>query len=61
MTKTFFLDPAQEYKDRIKPAALRARGARFVVEPHSPRPGLKIAFLEGPEKLRIELLERAAG
>lgn len=42
-------------------AALRARGARFVVEPHSPRPGLKIAFLEGPEKLRIELLERAAG
>ena len=42
-------------------AQLTARGAEFVVEPHSPRPGLKIAFVRGPENVRIELLERSTG
>lgn len=39
-------------------ADLRAKGASFAVEPHSPLPGLKIAFLRGPENVRIEILER---
>src|SRR4051812_33791305 len=42
-------------------AELKARGAEFVVEPHSPRPGLRIAFVRAPENVRIELLERSAG
>jgi catechol 2,3-dioxygenase-like lactoylglutathione lyase family enzyme len=41
-------------------ADLRSKGARFVVEPNSPRPGLKLAFIEGPDGVRIELLERAS-
>src|SRR3954454_20704181 len=41
-------------------AELKARGAEFVVEPHSPRPGLRIAFVRAPENVRIELLERSA-
>jgi catechol 2,3-dioxygenase-like lactoylglutathione lyase family enzyme len=40
-------------------AELRAKGGRFVVEPNSPRPGLKLAFIEGPDGVRIELLERS--
>lgn len=39
-------------------AELKARGAEFVVEPHAPRPGVRIAFVRGPEDVRIELLER---
>ncbi len=42
-------------------AQLKARGAEFAVEPHSPRPGLRIAFVRGPENVRIELLERSSG
>jgi catechol 2,3-dioxygenase-like lactoylglutathione lyase family enzyme len=42
-------------------AELRGKGAHFLVEPRSPRPGVKIAFVEGPDGVRIELLERAAG
>jgi catechol 2,3-dioxygenase-like lactoylglutathione lyase family enzyme len=41
-------------------AELKARGAEFVVEPHAPRPGLRIAFVRAPENVRIELLERSA-
>ncbi len=40
---------------------LKARGAAFAVEPHAPRPGLRIAFVCAPENVRIELLERSAG
>ncbi len=40
---------------------LRARGAQFLVEPNSPRPGLRIAFVQGPDAIRIELLERSGG
>lgn len=39
-------------------ATLEARGADVVVRPHAPRPGLRIAFLRGPDAVRIELLQR---
>jgi catechol 2,3-dioxygenase-like lactoylglutathione lyase family enzyme len=42
-------------------AELKARGAEFTVEPHSPRPGLWIAFVRAPENVRIEVLERSTG
>jgi len=42
-------------------ADLKSRGAEFVVEPHAPRAGLRIAFVRAPENVRIELLERSAG
>ena len=42
-------------------AELKARGAEFTVEPHSPRPGLWMAFVRAPENVRIEVLERSAG
>jgi catechol 2,3-dioxygenase-like lactoylglutathione lyase family enzyme len=41
-------------------ADLRSKGGRFVVEPNSPRPGLKLAFIEGPDGVRIEILERSS-
>jgi lactoylglutathione lyase len=40
-------------------AELKRRGMEFVTEPFTIRPGLKIAFIRGPENIRIELLERA--
>jgi lactoylglutathione lyase len=40
-------------------AELKRRGAEFVVEPHSPRSGLKMSFIRGPENVWIELLERS--
>jgi catechol 2,3-dioxygenase-like lactoylglutathione lyase family enzyme len=42
-------------------AELKARGAEFVVEPHSPRSGVTLAFVRAPENVRIELLERSSG
>jgi catechol 2,3-dioxygenase-like lactoylglutathione lyase family enzyme len=42
-------------------ANLRAKGAEFLMEPNSPRPGLRIAFVQGPDSIRIELLERSGG
>lgn len=41
-------------------ANLRARGVRFVIEPREARPGTRIAFIEGPDGVRIELIERSA-
>ena len=40
-------------------AELKAKGAEFSKEPHSPRPGIKICFLRGPQGISVELLERA--
>jgi catechol 2,3-dioxygenase-like lactoylglutathione lyase family enzyme len=40
-------------------ADLKARGADIAVAPHSPRPGVKVAFVLGPDNVRIELLERS--
>ena len=39
-------------------AELKAKGVEFSKEPHSPRPGIKICFLRGPQGISIELLER---
>jgi catechol 2,3-dioxygenase-like lactoylglutathione lyase family enzyme len=41
-------------------AHFRSKGVKFLVEPSSPRPGLKFAFIEGPDAVRIEVLERSA-
>ena len=47
--------------DDIEAAAseLKRRGAEFSTEPFQLRPGLKIAFVQAPENVRIELLERS--
>jgi lactoylglutathione lyase len=37
---------------------LKAKGAEFTMEPKLLRPGLRIAFLRGPEGVSIELLQR---
>ncbi|HEY7297586.1 MAG TPA: VOC family protein [Xanthobacteraceae bacterium] len=41
-------------------ADLRAKGAEFTMEPNNIRPGIRIAFLRGPEGVSIELLERSS-
>jgi lactoylglutathione lyase len=42
-------------------AELKRRGATFIMEPRTIRPGVKIAFIKAPDNVRIELLERAGG
>ncbi len=39
-------------------ADLKQKGVQFSKEPHSPRPGIKVCFLRGPQGISIELLER---
>ena len=39
-------------------ADLKAKGAEFTMELNSPRPGIKICFIRGPEGVSIEVLER---
>ena len=39
-------------------ADLKKKGVEFSQEPHSPRPGIKICFLRGPQGISIELLDR---
>lgn len=39
-------------------ADLKAKGAHFTMEPNQLRPGLRIAFLRGPQDISIELLQR---
>jgi lactoylglutathione lyase len=41
-------------------AELRQKGAEFTVEPKTIRPGVRIAFLRGPQNVHIELLDRNA-
>ena len=41
-----------------KAAELKAKGVEFVLEPMQMRPDLRIAFVRGPDDVRIELLER---
>jgi lactoylglutathione lyase len=38
---------------------LKRRGAEFSIEPRTIRPGSRIAFVQGPENVRIELVERS--
>ena len=37
---------------------MKSTGVEFVVEPHSPRPGSKSAFIRTPDGVLIELMER---
>ena len=39
-------------------ADLKKKGVEFTNEPHSPRPGIKVCFLRGPQGISIELLDR---
>jgi lactoylglutathione lyase len=39
-------------------AELKSKGAEFTVEPKTIRPGVRIAFMRGPQKVLIELLDR---
>ena len=39
-------------------ADLKRRGASFTLEPRTIRPGVRIAFVQAPDDVRIELLER---
>jgi lactoylglutathione lyase len=39
-------------------ADLKAKGVTFTVEPKQARPGVRICFIEGPQNISIELLER---
>ena len=39
-------------------ADLKAKGAELTMEPVTIRPGVRIAFVRGPEDVSIELLER---
>jgi lactoylglutathione lyase len=40
-------------------AALKAKGVEFTMEPKQARPGLRIAFIRGPQGISIELLQRS--
>ena len=39
-------------------AELKARGATLMTDPRTIRPGVRIAFIEAPDHVPIELLER---
>ncbi len=39
-------------------AELKAKGVRFTMDPTTVRPGVRIAFLRGPENVSIELIQR---
>jgi len=39
-------------------ADMKARGVVFTKEPQTNRPGVRICFIEGPDGIAIELLER---
>jgi catechol 2,3-dioxygenase-like lactoylglutathione lyase family enzyme len=39
-------------------AELKAKGVKFTMEPKQARPGVRICFIEGPQNIAIELLER---
>jgi catechol 2,3-dioxygenase-like lactoylglutathione lyase family enzyme len=39
-------------------AELKGKGAEFTIEPKTIRPGVRIAFMKGPQDVLIELLDR---
>ncbi len=38
-------------------AHLRTKGVKFFIEPHSPTPGVQVAFISGPDNVKIEILQ----
>lgn len=40
-------------------ADLKRRGAEFATEPYTIRPGVRIAYVQAPENVRVELVERS--
>ena len=38
-------------------ALLKANGVNFFLEPMTPKPGVRIAFVSGPDNVKIELLQ----
>ncbi len=38
---------------------LKRRGAEFAVEPYTIRPGVRIAYIQASENVRVELVERS--
>jgi catechol 2,3-dioxygenase-like lactoylglutathione lyase family enzyme len=42
-------------------AELKAKGAQFTMEPTNIRPGVRIAFIRGPQGVSIELVDPTAG
>ena len=38
-------------------ASLKANGVNFFVEPTSPAPGVRVAFVSGPDNVKIEILQ----
>lgn len=40
-------------------ADLKAKGVTFTLEPRTLRPGVKIAYVQCPDNVRVELLERS--
>lgn len=42
----------------VAAAELKSKGVTFVSEPRQARPGLSFAFIEGPDRVRIELVDR---
>jgi lactoylglutathione lyase len=42
-------------------AELKKKGAEFTMEPTTIRPGVRIAFMRGPQNVHIELVDRSAG
>jgi len=40
-------------------AELKRKGAKFAVEPNVIRPGVRIAYVQAPENVRVELVERS--
>ena len=41
-------------------AELKAKGVKFTMEPKTIRPGVRVAFLQAPDAVSIELLDRNA-
>jgi catechol 2,3-dioxygenase-like lactoylglutathione lyase family enzyme len=39
---------------------MRSKGVTFTVEPRELRPGVRYAFIEAPDGVRLELIDRAA-
>jgi catechol 2,3-dioxygenase-like lactoylglutathione lyase family enzyme len=41
-------------------AELRGKGVTFIIEPRELRPGVRYAFIEAPDSIQLELIERTS-